>query len=227
MTEIKVCGITNIDDARHACACGVDALGFVFHPASPRAVTPLQAREIVADLPPGVATVGVFVNADADRVRETVRFCGLDLIQLHGDESPGFCRQFDPAAVIKAVPPAAATDTAGLEQYRVRALLVDAREGSRYGGTGKTADWELAARLARRRPLILAGGLGPDNIAAALAAVRPQAVDLNSGIEAAPGRKDPVKVALLVRLIRDHASSRSDPRHRNSSRIFARPHFHT
>jgi len=204
MTEIKVCGITSLAQALHAAACGVDALGFIFHPPSPRVVTPELVRQIVAALPRRVLTVGVFVNERAETVRQIVGFCGLDLAQFHGDESPEYCRQFDPAAVIKAVPPAIASDSAALERYRVHALLLDARDSSRYGGTGTTVDWKLAAQLARHYPLILAGGLTADNIGAALAAVRPQAVDLNSGVETAPGQKDPAKLALLVRLIRAH-----------------------
>jgi phosphoribosylanthranilate isomerase len=135
-------------------------------------------------------------------VERIAAVCGLDLIQLHGDESPAECRRLPAARIIKAVSPETAEALLLLEAYRVRAFIIDAREPGRYGGTGKRADWELAARLAQMRPLVLAGGLGLENMAAALAAVAPAAVDINSGCETAPGIKDHDRMRAIVALIR-------------------------
>jgi phosphoribosylanthranilate isomerase len=204
MTEIKICGITRIEDALCAASLGVDAVGFIFHEPSPRNIAPERAREIISVLPRTVATVGIFVNRGAEEVLRTAAECGLDLIQLHGDESPDYCRSFQPGRLIKAVSCRTAAEVEALGTYEVRALLLDARDGDRYGGTGKRVDWELAAELARRRPLILAGGLTPENITEALSAVAPAAVDINSGIELAPGIKDREAMKRIVGLIRNH-----------------------
>ncbi len=221
MTEIKICGITNIEDALCAAACGADAVGFIFHPASPRCIAPERVREIIAALPPGIATVGVFVNREAEAVAQTVEACGLDLIQLHGDESPQYCRRFPPERVIKAVFPRTPEDLRALDAYAVRAFLADFRDADRYGGTGKQADWGLAATLGKRRPLILAGGLNMENIGEALAAVAPRAVDINSGCERAPGIKDHDRMRQIVGLIRG-AEKRGDKKG-GQLPIFVRP----
>lgn len=202
MTQIKICGITNINDALCAATCGADAIGFIFHPASPRYVTPEQAKAIIAALPAKLVKVGVFVNRDAGEVARISGECGLDLIQLHGDESPEYCRQFPAGRIIKAVSPRTPEELRALDAYEVRAFLADFREPDRYGGTGKQADWTLAATLGRERPLILAGGLMEENIAEAIAAVAPKAVDINSGIERAPGVKDHDRMQRIVTIIR-------------------------
>jgi phosphoribosylanthranilate isomerase len=207
MTEIKICGITRLEDALCAAQSGADALGFIFHPESPRYCAPERAREIISALPPGIATVGVFVNEEAKRVAQIVEQYGIDLIQLHGDESPKYCRQLPAMRLIKAVFPRTATDLAKFSAYEVRAFLVDFRDAERHGGTGKRADWDLAARIAKGRPLILAGGLNEANIASALAAVTPCAVDLNSGVEQAPGIKDHERLRRIITLIRKASSS--------------------
>ena len=201
-TEIKICGITRLEDALCAAACGADAVGFIFHPASPRCTTPDRARSIIARLPQGIVTVGVFVNQAKETVEKTVEACGIDLIQLHGDEAPAYCLHFPPERVIKAVSPRTPGELRSLDAYRVRAFLIDRRDQSRYGGTGKLADWSLAAELRRMRPLILAGGLNPGNIEEALAVVMPQAVDINSGCESAPGIKDHALMQLMIGMIR-------------------------
>jgi phosphoribosylanthranilate isomerase len=202
MTEIKICGITNIDDARCSAACGADAVGFIFHEASPRYIAPERAKEIIAALPRGITTVGVFVNREASEVERTAELCKLDLIQLHGDESPEYCRRFPPERVIKAIFLRTPEDLRVLEAYDVRVFLVDFREDGRFGGTGRRADWTLAARLGKTHPLILAGGLCIENISEALAAVAPGAVDINSGCESAPGIKDHDRMRRIIDLIR-------------------------
>lgn len=203
MTQIKICGITNPEDALCAAALGVNALGFIFHAASPRYVSPRKAKEIIGLLPSGVVRVGVFVNGDADEVMRTTDGCGLDMIQLHGDESPEYCRRFPPGSIVKAVFLNTENDIAHLDNYHVRAFLADSRHDGRYGGTGRKADWALAARAAARYPLILAGGLSEENIAAALATAAPGAVDINSGIEIAPGSKDHERMKRIIAMVRD------------------------
>ncbi|MDX9709588.1 MAG: phosphoribosylanthranilate isomerase [Trichloromonas sp.] len=198
MIRIKICGITRIDDALQACACGADALGLVFYEKSPRCVTREQARAIVAALPPFVTTVGLFVNEPPESIRETVDFCGLDVIQVHGDEGPEACR-FPPHRVLKALRVRGEESLAGVERFAVSALLLDAWHPDSYGGTGQLGDWKLAARLAAERPVILAGGLNPENVAEAIRRVRPYGVDVSSGVESSPGRKDPARVAAFIR----------------------------
>ncbi len=201
MTEIKICGITRLEDALCAAECGADAVGFIFHPASPRYITAERAKAITSRLPARIAKVGVFVNRPVEEVERTMDTCGLDLIQVHGDESPAYCRCFPPGWIIKAVSPRTPEDLRSLADYEVRAFLVDARDTGRYGGTGKQADWELAAKLGESHPLILAGGLDEGNIAEALAAVAPRAVDINSGCELAPGIKDHDRMRQIVGMI--------------------------
>jgi phosphoribosylanthranilate isomerase len=200
--EIKICGITRLEDALCAAACGADAVGFIFHKASPRYITPERARAIIAQLPKGIATVGVFVNRRREEVERTAETCGLDLIQLHGDESPEYCRLLPPQRIIKAVTPRTPEELQALGAYQVRAFLTDARDAGRYGGTGKRADWELAIKIREAHPLILAGGLDPGNIKEALAAVAPHAVDINSGCELSPGIKDHDRMRRIVEMIR-------------------------
>jgi phosphoribosylanthranilate isomerase len=202
MTQIKICGITSRTDALSAAACGADALGFIFYQASPRHVTPETARAICRDLPDGVVRVGVFVNEDASKVTEIVDFCGLDLIQFHGDEPPDYCHRFPAERLIKAVSFQRDGDPAVLAHYAVRAILLDHRVAGRYGGTGKQSDWNLAGRIKALYPLILAGGLHEGNIEEAIRTVAPDAVDLNSGVEHTPGNKDPEKVRRTIEIIR-------------------------
>ena len=198
MIRVKICGITHVEDALQACACGADALGLVFYPQSPRCVTPEQARAIIRALPPLVTTVGLFVNEEPQRIRQLAEDCGLDVIQLHGDEGAGAC-DYAPRRSIKALRVKDAASLAGHEEFRTSALLLDAWVAGAYGGTGECFNWELAAGIARQRPVILAGGLTPDNVAAAVRAVRPYGVDVSSGVESAPGRKDSAKVAAFIR----------------------------
>lgn len=202
MIEIKICGITRLEDALHAASCGANALGFIFYRQSPRYIAPAVAAKIIAQLPRDICKVGVFVNEQAKMIKETAAACGLDLIQLHGDETIYYCEGFRRDVLIKALPLETEEDLQGASRYPVRALLVDARATGRYGGTGRQVSWSLAARMGKQRPLILAGGLNSENIAAALRTVRPRAVDINSGVEDAPGKKNAEKVKEIIAIIR-------------------------
>jgi len=201
MPELKICGITNLEDACYVAECGADALGFIFYAYSPRYVAPERAKEIIEKIPHGITKVGVFVNHDVLEVKRTAEFCGLDLIQLHGDESPRYCRQFRSSVLIKGFSPREEGDLRKLRSYRARAILVDACDPTRYGGTGKRSDWRLAVKVKETHRLILAGGLHVDNIREAIEIVSPHAVDINSGVESSPGRKDHGKVRSIIGIV--------------------------
>ena len=209
--EVKICGITSLEDAEAAVLAGTDAIGFIFYPGSPRYVTPDRAREISGKLPERICRVGVFVDHGSKEVRWIVQFCGLDLIQLHGNESPDYCSAFSPSVLIKAVSIQKEEDLAFLKNYPVQAILVDAHDPVRRGGTGKTCDWNLARKAGENHRLILSGGLNPQNILPAIEAVRPLAVDIGSGVESRPGKKDPGKVRELMAAVRSYKDSRSSP----------------
>lgn len=200
--RVKICGITNLDDARHAAASGADALGFVFYPGSPRFVDPDQARRIIAELPPLVTAVGLFVNEPPARIREMVEFCGLNTVQLHGDEEPDQCC-YPPCRVIKALRLRGDMQASQFAAYTVSALLLDAFVPNTFGGTGHRCDWVQAATVASQHRVILAGGLNPENVAEAVRQVRPYGVDVSSGVEEKPGQKDPEKVARFIRTAKE------------------------
>lgn len=189
--RIKICGITNLEDARAACSFGADALGFVFA-KSPRRISPQTAKLIISKLPPFIAAVGVFVNEEKDKVRKIAADCGLDCIQLHGDETPEYCGYFrDKYKIIKAVRVRGINSLSGLSEYDVGAFLLDAYARGSRGGTGIIFDWNLAVKAKRYgKPVILAGGIGCGNVEAAVKTVSPYAVDVSSAIEKTPGRKD-------------------------------------
>jgi phosphoribosylanthranilate isomerase len=197
MTRVKICGITNLEDALFAADAGADALGFIFYAQSPRFIAPDRAREIVLRLPPFVAKVGVFVNEELGRVKEIMAHCHLDYAQLHGDEPPEQVVALAPRA-IKAVRVRSAADIERLAQYQAVAYLLDAYHPTKPGGTGETWDWELATAAKQYGPIILAGGLTPDNVADAIERVHPYAVDVSSGVEAATGIKDHQKVRRFI-----------------------------
>jgi phosphoribosylanthranilate isomerase len=198
MVRVKICGITNLDDALLAVDAGADALGFVFHAKSPRWIVPEQAAEIIKALPPFVLTVGLFVNAGLDFVNATAANCCLDRVQLHGDESPAFCAQVSrPVIKVFRIKDMASLDL--IAGYRVAGYLLDAYSPQAYGGTGLTFNWDIAKEARTFAPIILAGGLTPDNVRQAVETVGPFAVDVSSGVEASPGRKDPVKVREFIR----------------------------
>jgi len=202
-TRIKICGITRAEDARMAAELGADAIGLVFYAPSPRSIDPEQARAIVAALPPFVTAVGLFVDPAPDQVDSVLRRCSLGLLQFHGDEAPDFCRDFG-LPYIKAAQVRADAD---LVQYLSRyhaaqGWLLDAYHDRLYGGTGEAFDWKLVPRdLAK--PVILSGGLTPDNVGAAVRQVRPWAVDVSSGVEAAKGVKDAAKIAAFIAGVRN------------------------
>ncbi len=202
VTEIKICGITDRDDALFAAESGVDALGFIFYPPSPRSITPAKASDIIASLPREVSTVGVFVNQDIDEVRRIADLCGLDFLQLHGDETPSYCSLLPASRVIKACFLHDEGDLEALKAFQVRAVLVDSRDAGHYGGTGKRANWDLAHAAMKSQQIILAGGLCKANIGEALDLVSPPAVDINSGVESAPGKKDRRKILQIEEIIR-------------------------
>jgi phosphoribosylanthranilate isomerase len=199
MVQVKICGITSLADALLAAAAGAEMLGFNFYPRSPRYVDPRLVREILRELSPvfQVVPVGVFVNENAETIREIAEMSGVRMVQLHGEESPEFCRELG-LRVIKALRIAAAEDAEKAASYTVDALLVDSKTPV-FGGSGVRPDWVLAEKIARRFPrVILAGGLNPDNVAAAIAAVRPWGVDAASGVEREPGVKDPELVRRFI-----------------------------
>lgn len=192
MLKVKICGITNYDDAAMAVSLGADALGFIFVPASPRQIEPAIAADIIRRLPPFIKSTGVFVNEDISVIKDIIDYCGLDIIQLHGDEAPAMCESLMPRT-IKAIRVKNDTDTSQLEAYigKVRAFLLDTYSEKATGGTGKTFNWDKAIEInALGLPVILAGGLKPSNIEEAIRKVRPYGVDINSGIEKSPGKKD-------------------------------------
>jgi phosphoribosylanthranilate isomerase len=195
MVRVKICGITNLIDAQQAAELGAHALGFIFYRKSPRAVTPEKARHIISQLPPLVLTVGVFVDEDAATVREIASLAGLDWVQLHGSESPDYCRSLG-RRVIKGFRVQGPESLTQLTAYRnaAQALLLDTYKPGTPGGTGETFDWDLARQARKCGPIILAGGLTPANVAEAIRVADPQGVDVASGVEAAPGIKDPEKL---------------------------------
>ena len=204
---VKICGITRAEDADAAVAAGADALGFVFWPDSPRFVDPYRARAIAATLPPFVTPVGVFVNQPAEYVMAVASLVRLGAVQLHGDEDEPYAVSLG-TPVIKAVTAASLDAGAWSGRYL---LLVDAHDPVRRGGTGLTADWDRAARLAGERPILLAGGLTPENVAGAIARVRPFGIDVSSGLERSPGVKDHQRLRALFEAVHGtrHAPARS------------------
>jgi phosphoribosylanthranilate isomerase len=200
-TRVKICGVTNWADAKLAVDLGADALGFNFYPASPRSVSPAAAWEMIRQLPPMVAAVGVFVNWPTDAVAALARALRLDVVQLHGDETPAVARELAASfRVIKAlaVRPGFRLDT--LARYSAAsAFLIDGFHPKLRGGTGATSDWSLARAAGRHGCIILAGGIRPDNVARAIEQARPFAVDVASGVETRPGKKDPAALRALMR----------------------------
>lgn len=187
--KVKICGITSLVDALAAVEAGADALGFVFFDQSPRQILPEVAARIVEELPPFVSKVGVFVDSPFDVVRRVISRCHLDLAQLHGRESPGFCQALSPR-VVKAFRVQGRTAVDRIRDYSVAAYLLDAYNPSLVGGTGETFDWQIAGEVSATRRVILAGGLTVTNVPTAISVVKPYGVDVSTGVEIGPGRKD-------------------------------------
>ncbi len=197
-TRVKICGITRVEDALFAAQQGVDALGLVFYAPSPRAVGIQQAADIVAQLPPFVTTVGLFVDADEAFVRDVIAGVSLDLLQFHGDESPEYCEQFN-KPYMKAIRMRddLSLESSVLRYENARALLLDSYQPGIPGGTGTTFDWERIPDK-MHKPIVLAGGLEVGNVAAAIQQTSPYAVDVSGGVEASKGIKDAVKMAAFI-----------------------------
>ena len=189
MLKVKICGITNIEDALIAVEAGANALGFVFFQGSSRYISPEDATEVIRSLPPFVQTVGLFVNEEVAVVNLIADRCGLDVIQLHGEESPEYCNDIK-RRVIKAFRVKDESSLDEMPNYQVAAYLLDAWFPAAHGGTGTTFNWGIAAKAATTNTIILAGGLTPLNVAEAIATVKPYAVDVSSGVESVPRKKD-------------------------------------
>lgn len=219
-TRIKVCGITELEDAEAAVAAGADALGFIFVEKSARNIPPEKAREIIRQLPPFVSPVGVFVDEDPTLVVEIAQYCKLALVQLHGTESPGYCSSL-PFRVIKSYAVRPESGEGALAPYAgiVQGFLLDTYHREMAGGTGKIFDWDLVRKIDPPGPVILAGGLSPENIEAAISQVRPFGVDVNSGVEMEPGRKDIEKLKVFIERVREIDSRLDASGH--GHRIFA------
>jgi phosphoribosylanthranilate isomerase len=202
MTLVKICGITNLNDAHAAVAAGADLLGFNFYKPSPRYIAPERAREIIDQLPGSILTAGVFVNEESPEVVKSIaNTSGVKALQLHGDESPDYCRALD--SVIKTFAVSAGFEIEQLEAYDVDAIMLDTKDNRLRGGTGRVFDWSIAQRVSRLVPkLYLAGGLSPENVGEAVAAVRPYAVDACSSLEERPGIKNHERMRVFVNKVR-------------------------
>jgi phosphoribosylanthranilate isomerase len=209
--RVKICGVRTLEEAEAAIEAGADALGFNFWPRSPRYLAPAEAQEITRRLQPLVTLIGVFVNEKRERIVEVAAQVGLQAIQLHGDEPPAFCEGFDSLRVIKALRVGEAFDCHVIEPYAAHMILLDTSIKGSYGGTGHRFDWQVAIEAQRYAPVMLAGGLRIENVAAAITTVRPAAIDVCSGIEAAPGRKDLHKLReFMLEVARANALVSSD-----------------
>lgn len=201
-TKVKICGITNMEDAAAAVDVGADALGFIFYPKSPRGIDTKTAARIIKETPPFVLSVGVFVNETPDAVNKIIAECGLDRAQLHGSEGPGYCEKVN-AKVIKVLRVSDINDITVIKEYCVSAYLLDAYQEGIHGGTGKTFDWDIAVAAKRFGNIILSGGLTPENVGDAIRHVRPHVVDVCTGVELRPGKKDPEKMKRFVEKARN------------------------
>jgi phosphoribosylanthranilate isomerase len=199
MVKVKICGITNIEDATSAAACGADALGFVFYSKSPRYVKPEAAARIIRALPRKVKKVGVFVDASPLTVRRIAKACRLDMVQLHGSESPNDCRSCAPYRVIKAFRVRKGFDVRECEPYKTDSYLFDAYSRRIIGGTGTAFDWSILSKKRFTRKFFLSGGLNSRNVSRAMRAARPDWVDASSSLESSPGKKDSRKMAAFIR----------------------------
>lgn len=191
MIRIKICGITNKEDALTAARLGASALGFVFYKKSPRTLSPYKARKIIEALPPFIVPVGVFVNQKEGALKEIVNFCGITTVQLHGDESPQYCRRLRQFKVIKAFRIKDQIDWEMVNRYEtICAQLFDTHHENEYGGSGKSFNWDLLNEKKIKKPFILSGGLNAQNVVEAINRLKPYALDVSSGVEEFPGKKN-------------------------------------
>lgn len=207
MVKVKICGITNLEDAQAAANAGADALGFVFYKNSPRYVTPIKAKNIIKRLPKKILKVGVFVNAEERTIKRIARLCRLDMLQFHGSESPEFCHRFSEYKVIKAFRVKDRVELKNILGYKTFAYLFDSFVKSRPGGTGKKFDWNLIRRIINKIgcPVFLSGGLTEDNVREAIEIIRPEWLDVSSSVELNPGKKHQKKVADFIKAAKKKA----------------------
>ena len=200
MVKVKICGITNLDDARSAVAAGCDALGFVFYRKSPRHISPEDVSGIIRKLPGKIVKVGVFVDEKAQRIKNIAKLCRLDFVQLHGRESVNFCKKLKGLKIIKAFRVKGTIDENDISRYKVKAYLFDTYVKSKAGGTGKSFNWSLLCGIKRTKtPVFLSGGISSKNVKKAVKTVKPQWVDVSSSVEKLPGRKDAKKVREFIK----------------------------
>jgi phosphoribosylanthranilate isomerase len=206
MLRVKICGLTRLDDARLACELGADAIGFIFYAKSPRAITTEAAAAIAAQLPAHVARVGVFVNTPVAEIYQHIKRVGLHFAQLHGDYTLDDIAQFAPEQVLAVARVSETFRSADLAKFqgRVAAILLDTHKKGLYGGTGETFDWQAALAAKTYGRIILAGGLNPENVCQAVEIVQPSALDISSGVEAAPGQKDHHKLRQLFQALQSY-----------------------
>jgi len=199
--KVKICGTTSLKDAFLAVESGADAIGFIFYKMSPRNISQKEAKEIILQLPPFIETVGVFVNETSDKINRIAEQCKLNSIQLHGEESPALCRRVK-RKVIKAFRVKNSDSLKSIASYKVSGFLLDSYNDGSKGGTGQIFDWNLALRVKKKGPVILAGGLNPYNVFTAIHRVKPYGVDVCSGVEKSPGIKDHEKIREFIKSVR-------------------------
>lgn len=211
MVRVKICGITNLEDALASVDAGAHALGFNFYRQSPRYIEPSAARRIIEQLPASVLSVGVFVNEDSEKVARVADEASVRAVQLHGDESPSYCRNLKRVFVIKALRVNSEFEPEQAAQYETEAILLDGFTARAYGGAGQSFDWSLAMRTRRLvAKLFLAGGLNANNVTEAIVSVQPYAVDACSGLESVPGRKDQARVRAFIKAAQEAGGSDSN-----------------
>lgn len=199
MLKVKICGITNLEDAQAAVGYGCDAIGFLFYKKSPRYIAPEKAKDIIDKLPKSVIKIGVFVNAKAETIKHISRMCGIKMLQFHGNESPEFCAKFKGYKIIKTCRVKDKLDIKNISKYHPFAFLFDTYIASKMGGTGKTFDWGLIKHMRRiKHPVFLSGGLTERNVKKAVEIAVPDWVDVCSGIEEKPGKKDANKIKKFI-----------------------------
>ncbi|HSG30371.1 MAG TPA: phosphoribosylanthranilate isomerase [Thermodesulfobacteriota bacterium] len=202
MTKVKICGITNYKDASKSLDYGADALGFIFYKKSKRYIEPSEALNIIKQLPPFVTKVGVFVNSSYTNITKISKTLSINAIQLHGDETPAFCKRFLPV-VIKALRIKDHQDLEKVDSFGTQAILFDTYSSADYGGTGRVFDWNILRKLKTDKKIILSGGLNPQNVGMAVKTVKPYAVDVSSGVEKSAGIKDHKKIKEFIEVVKN------------------------